>query len=120
MALLKYETYITDKCWTATTTKAGQSFIRSQFDYGIRQRRAVRGYDSQSMVIILTSTELTAWKSFWVALNYGADKFNTDQWINQDSTTNKIARYTTPYSVSEIDFDIFEVTAGVELIQTGV
>ena len=117
---LKYETYIPTKCWTATTTTVGQSFIRSQFDYGIRQRRAVRGYDSQVMVIVLNATELAAWKSFWLALNDGTDKFYTDQWINQDATANKIARYTNPYVVTEIDFDIFEVSAGVELIQTGV
>lgn len=114
-----YETYLPNNCWILSNSQAAMNFIRSEFDYGARQRRAVRGYDTQQVNILLSFTELQAWKSFWVAIGYGADPFYTSQYIHQDGTANKIARFTSPYSVKEIDRDIFEVSTVAELIQPG-
>lgn len=117
--IYKYEDYVTE-CWTLSSAQAATNFIRSQFDYGTRQRRAVRGYDTQGVRIVLDSTQLTAWESFWLLLNDGTDKFYTDQVINGDTTTGKIARFMTGYTLSELGGDLFEVSVPVELIQTGV
>lgn len=117
--MIKYETYLPNKCWNATSTLASQDFIRSNFDYGARQRRAISGYDTQSMTITVTLYYLKQFKLFWKDLNNGTDKFLTDQWINQDDTTDKIARYTAAYSVQEHDNDMYTITAPVELIQPG-
>ena len=117
--MLSYESYLTI-CWILSTNQASTNFIRSQFDYGTRQRRAVRGYDVKSVRLILNDTELTAWQTFWADLNYGTDKFTTDQAINGDTTTGKIARFTSGYTLAELGASQYEISVPVELIQTGV
>lgn len=117
---ITYETYLPTKCWTLSSSQAAKNFIRSDFDYGARQRKAIKGYDTQRVNIVVDATELSAWKSFWTAINDGADTFYTSQYIHQDGTTNKIARFTDTYSVNEIDNNMFEISTNVELIQTGI
>ena len=58
--------------------------------------------------------------SLWTALNDGNDKFLTDEVINSDTTTAKIVRFTSGYSVAQIGANKFIVTVPLELIQTGV
>lgn len=117
---ITYETYLPNKCWTLSSSQASKDFIRSDFDYGARQRRAIKGYDTQRVNLVLSASELALWKSFWTAIANGADTFYTSQYIHQDGTTNKIARFTDTFSVSEIDNNMFEVSTNVELIQTGI
>ena len=95
-------------------------FIRSKFDYANRQRRAVKGYDTFSVKLVMTQTEMTAWVSFWLALDYGTDKFTTDEVINHDTTTGKVCRFTSGYQVTQIGANKFIVTVPIEIIQTGV
>lgn len=117
---ITYETYLPDKCWILSSSQAAKNFIRSDFDYGARQRRAIRGYDTQKVNILLSASELASWKSFWAAINDGTDTFYTNQYIHQDGTTGKIARFTDTYSVNEINNNMFEVSTNVELILTGI
>lgn len=115
-----YETYLPTQCWILSSSQAAKNFIRSDFDYGARQRKAIKGYDTQQVNILLSLTELAAWKSFWSAIGDGALSFYTSQYIHQDGTANKIARFNDTYSVKEISNDLFEVSTRVELIQTGI
>ena len=117
--MISYETYM-GVSFSLGSGSSSTDFIRSQFDYGARQRRAVKGYDVFSVRLVLNQTEMGDWVDFWVALDYGTDKFTTDEVINHDTTTGKICRFTSGYQVSQIGANKFIVTAPLELIQTGV
>lgn len=95
-------------------------FIRSQFDYGTRQRRGIRGYDAFGVTLVLNEDngEMSDWMNFWYALNYGNDKFYTGIVINGDQTTTKIARFTSGYEVSQIGANKFIVSVPLELISS--
>ncbi len=95
------------------------NLIRSQFDYGARQRRGVRGYDVFSVKLVLDQAEMINFVHFWDLLNYGNDKFYTDQVINADTTSAKIVRFMSGYEVSQIGSNKFIVTVPLELILTG-
>ncbi len=95
------------------------NFVRSQFDYGARQRRGVRGYDVFSVKLVLDQAEMINFTHFWDMLNDGNDKFYTDQVINADTTSSKIVRFISGYEISQIGANKFIVTVPVELILTG-
>ena len=95
-------------------------FIRSQFDYSVRQRRAIKGYDVFSVTLVLTEEDMSSWVTFWTALDLGTDKFTTNEVINYDTTTGKTCRFISGYQVSQIGANKFIVTVPLELIQTGV
>ena len=119
--MISYATYMSVS-FTLGSGKVSTNFIRSSFDYGARQRRAVRGYDTFSVRLVLDegNGEMTEWTTFWAALDYGTDKFYTDEVINSDVTSAKIARFMSGYDVSQIGANKFIVTVPLELIQTGV
>ena len=117
--MIKYEDYL-DRCWFLNTSQASQDFIRSTFDYGTRQRRALRGYDVANMRLTMNWGELIQFKKFWLKLNYGTDKFKTDQPIFGDPTPNKTIRFITAYSITELSYRKFEVTCVVEIIKTSI
>lgn len=117
--MLKYENYLTN-CFELSSSKEGASFIRSQFDYGVRQRRAIRGYSSYVVKLTLNYGELNKFKIFWNALNLGTDIFYTDMVIHGDVTINKQIRFSEPYALQEWDQDgIFMVQCQIEIVRTG-
>lgn len=116
--MISYETYL-DSPFSLGSGVIGTNFIRSQFDYGIRQRRAVRGYDTFSAKLVCGEDEMDAWIPFWDALNDGNDKFYTNMAINGDLSTAKIVRFTSGYTVSQIGGGRFIITVPLELIETG-
>lgn len=116
--MISYETYMTVS-FNLGSGSVATNFVRSQFDYGARQRRAIRGYDVFSAKLVLDSNQMDAWVAFWVALNDGNDKFYTNQVINSDTTTAKIARFISGYEVSQIGANKFIVTVPLEIVQTG-
>lgn len=117
--MISYGTYLSVH-FSLGSGKAATNFIRSSFDYGARQRRGVRGYDTFNVRLVLTTSEMASWVSFWAALNDGTDKFYTDEVINADATTAKIVRFMSGYDVSQIGNGYFIVTVPLELIETGV
>lgn len=118
--MIIYETYMSTS-FNLGTGSAATNFIRSQFDYGARQRRGIRGYDVFSVKLVLDQAEMINFEDFWDALNYGNDKFLTNEVINSDRTTGKTVRFTSGYQISQlIGANKFIVTAPLELIQTGV
>jgi len=117
-----YETYM-NVSFNLGTGVASTNFIRAQFDYGIRQRRAVKGYDTFDVRLVLDegAGEMTSFLTLWGVLNFGNDKFTTDEVINGDKTTGKIVRFTAGSSMSQqIGDNKFIITVPLELIQTGV
>lgn len=116
--MISYETYMSTS-FNLGSGSASTNFVRSQFDYGARQRRSIRGYDVFSARLVLDRTEMTNFEHFWSLLNYGNDKFYTDQVINSDTTTAKIVRFTSGYEVSQIGSNKFMVTVPIELVLTG-
>ena len=116
--MITYETYMSVS-FNLGSGRVSTDFIRSQFDYGTRQRRGVRGYDSFSATLVLTQSDMADWVNFWTALDYGTDKFYTDEVVNHDTTSAKICRFTSGYEVAQIGANKFVVTVPLELIQTG-
>lgn len=116
---VKYETYFPNICWTLSGTVVATNFIRSQFDYGVRQRRALRGNDNYSVRIVLSNqTDMDQWLLFWSDLNYGNDIFITDQIIDGDTSVDKNVRFTSGYSNRDIGNGLQEITVPVEHLQT--
>ena len=116
--MISYETYM-NASFNLGSGQASTNFIRSQFDYGTRQRRAVRGYDVFNCTLVLNNDEMGDFVHFWDLLNYGNDKFTTNQVINGDQTAGKTVRFTSGYNVDQIGSNKFVVTVPLELISTG-
>lgn len=117
--MLNYSDYMSVS-FNLGSGSSSTDIIRSQFDYGTRQRRGIRGYDVFSATLVLNEDngEMSDWMNFWYALNYGNDKFNTAIVINGDQTTVKIARFTSGYEVSQIGANKFIVSVPLELISS--
>lgn len=116
--MISYETYMSTS-FNLSSGSAATNFIRSQFDYGARQRRGVRGYDVFSAKLVLTPTEKNNFLHLWDILNYGNDKFYTDEVINGDQTLGKIVRFIGGYEIAQIGSNKFIVTVPLELISSG-
>ncbi len=116
--MIIYETYMSTS-FNLGSGSAATNFIRSQFDYGTRQRRGVRGYDVFGVKLVLDQKEMINFIHFWDMLNYGNDKFYTDEVINSDTTIAKTVRFTNGYQTAQIGADKFIITVPIELIQTG-
>jgi len=117
--MLRYEDYL-DRCWFLNAGVASTDFIRSQFDFGTRQRRALRGYDNVGFRLIVGWGELIRFKTFWLDLNMGTEKFTTDQPIFGDPTKNKTVRFTSGYNLKELSYRRWEITGTVEIISTTI
>lgn len=116
--MISYETYMSTS-FNLGSGSVATNFVRSQFDYGARQRRGIRGYDVFSAKLVLDQAEMINFMHFWGLLNDGNDKFYTDQVINADTTTAKIIRFISGYEVSQIGSNKFMVTVPLELVLTG-
>ena len=118
--MISYSTYLSVS-FTLNSGTITTPFIRSSFDFGVRQRRVVQGYDTFSVRLVLDEDngEMTEFRALWTALNNGTDKFLTDEVINSDETTAKTVRFISGYSISQIGANKFIVTVPLELIATG-
>jgi len=116
--MINYETYM-NTSFNLSSGSAATNFVRSQFDYGARQRRGIRGYDVFNATLVLDYNDMKNFEHFWSLLNYGNDKFYTDEVINSDTTTSKIVRFTSGYEVSQIGSNKFIVSVPIELVLTG-
>ena len=114
--MIKYEDYL-DRCWFLNSSESSQDFIRSEFDYGIRQRRALRGYPKAGFRLVLEPFEMVKFKKFWHDLDYGAKKFRTDQPIFGVFAPNKIVRFISAYRLKELSYHRWEVTCAVEIVK---
>jgi len=116
--MIKWSDYL-NKCFLLGNSTQSTDFIRSNFDYGVRQRRALRGYSQHSFSITLNYMELQDFKEFWDDLVDGTDPFLTDQMVHGNANLDKQVRFVTGYSISEIGYYSFKVTATIELMTEG-
>ena len=114
--MLKYEDYL-QKCWLLNESEAHQDFIRSEFDYGGRQRRALRGYPKAGFRLTLDAYQMVKWKKFWDDLNQGTEKFETNQLIFGVFATPKTVRFIQAYRLREIGYMRWEVSCAVEILK---
>ncbi len=117
--MIKYEDYNLP-CWLLNQGKAHQDFIRSDFDYNTRQRRALRGYDSIGVRLSLDLGQVIEFKKFWLATNYGTEKFLTDMLVFGDPTLNKTVRFTSSYNLSETSYNRYSITCTAEIVKTTI
>ena len=116
--MIKYEDYMSIH-FMLSSGEVATNFVRSSFDYGVRQRRAVSGYDGYNVKLVLPKAALEVFQTFWADLNDGNDKFYTDEVVAGDFTLNKTVRFTNGYSISDLGCNIFSIAVPLELIQTG-
>ena len=114
--MIKYENYL-GLCWLLNSSESSQDFIRSEFDYGIRQRRALRGYPKAGFRLIVEHYDMSKFRQFWHDLNYGTDKFLTDQPIFGSFDTNKVVRFISAYRLKELSYKRWEITCAVEIVE---
>lgn len=116
--MIKWENYIT-KSFMLNTSTEPTNFIRSQFDYGVRQRRALRSYPKYVGSVYLEWYDIADFKQFWTDTNEGTDIFNTDMLIHGDDTSNKEIRATAGYSMQELGCGRYKISFPIELVKTG-
>ena len=116
--MIKYENYLSI-CWKLNTSQAPQNFIRSQFTFGTRQRRALRGYPQAGFSIVADAAQVQQFKKLWFDLDYGAKKFLTDQPIFGDFNNNKEVRFTSAYQLQELGAYMYLITCSVEMTRLG-
>jgi len=107
-------------CWRYNTSQASQDFIRSEFDFSARQRRALRGTDKANMKITVDAVQMLSFKRFWIDINYGASKFVTDMYIFGDPSLEKVVRFIGAYSVQEVSYITWEITCTAEILETTI
>jgi len=117
--VIYFEDYL-DKGFILGLSQEPTNTIRSSFDYGVRQRRGVKGYPTHATKMVLSFLELETFKEMWDDLNDGNDKFYLSQNIHGDETINKEVRFTQGYSLQKIGASKYEIKAVLELIKTGV
>ena len=96
-----------------------QAFIRTQFDFGIRQTRIPRGYKSQSFSIVLPFYLLDEFKAFWLSINYGADPFEFDYLVHGSDNITKVVRFITTYSMKALGNNMFSISSSLEVLSEG-
>ena len=114
---LKFSDYV-DACFLLGKSQEPQSFIRSTFDYGGRQRRAIKGYVSYSAQMILEFYQLKNFQAFWEDLDEGTNIFLYSGTIHGD-TSEKQVRFSTPYSLDSLGGNNYRVSVMLEIVQTG-
>lgn len=101
------------------SSSEGSSFIRTQFDYGIRQTRKPRGYATQSFSIFLDHYLLDEWETFWIAINYGTDPFNCSFMVHGSTNVDKVIRFTNSYTLKMLAPTKFELSCSIEILGAG-
>ena len=102
---------------SGNTNIPGNTFIRSQFDYGIRQRKQ---YCSQYGVgftfIAKSQIQMKAFKDFYyITLNNGVDSFLAD-WQIQGIDGTKEFRFSDVYDVTALGSNKFSISASFDMI----
>ena len=89
-------------CWRLGSSQSSDDRVRSQFDYGTRQRRGHRGYPTSSFAITVNQDDMDYFKIFWSKLNQGVDSFILDMPIYGSTTKKKVVRFTTAYTIKDL------------------
>ena len=116
--MIHYEDYL-DICPKINTSVQPTNFIRSQFDYGVRQRKIVGGYVTYPFTLLLQGSGAHNFTRMWADLNDGTDSFYYNNPIHYDFTHNKEIRFTQSYTLTELGNYDYMLSCSIELITTG-
>ena len=118
--MLRFEDYTLPCALLSGSDSAeGSSFIRTQWDFGTRQRAVQRGYVTAQFNLLLTHPELISFKQFYSDLFNGSQAFNYSGSVHGNDNLNKIIRFTAPFLVSPVGNNIFKVSTAIEMINKG-
>ena len=113
--MLRYEDYKLP-CWANGTFNAADNMLRTQFDYGIRQRRKPMGLPTASYAILIKDQKtFESFTKFWGDLNNGVDVWTTDNRFGPYKSKNKKVRFTQPYQMNDLGAGLFEITCTIEM-----
>ena len=115
--LVVYEDYM-NGCFLLGRSQEGTSFIRSVFDFGVRQRRAVKGYVTYDVALVLEFYELREFQTLWVDLDEGANSFTYSGMIHGDTSAKEV-RFVSPYTVEELGGGLYRVGSVLEVVKSG-
>ena len=118
--MIKYSDIMT-VCWQLASSQSSDDRVRSQFDYGTRQRRGHRGYPTSSFAITVNQDDMDYFKIFWSKLNQGVDSFILDMPIYGSTTDKKVVRFITGYNIKDLtntgEDQYYQITCQVEILQ---
>ncbi len=104
-------------CLTLTTFDSGNNRIRTQFDYGIRQRRGAQNLPKMGFNIVIKGRgELNRFTQFWADLNMGIDKFILKQAFGPYTSDKKEVRFTRGYTLQEKGGGLFVLSSEIEIV----
>ena len=106
-------------CPLISSSSEPKSFIRSTFDYGHRQRRALRDTIKYKFNILVNYTEALSFQSLWLETDYGTDSFLVDFQIHLDTSSSKEVRFINNYSIQELNYNMYRISTDLELLNTG-
>ena len=108
-------------CWRLGSSQSSDDRVRSQFDYGTRQRRGHRGYPTSSFMITVNQEGMDYFKILWSKLNQGVDSFILDMPIFGSTTDKKMVRFITAYTIKDSTNtgteQYYDISCTVEILQ---
>ncbi len=116
--MVKWSDYL-DKCFLVGGSQQSTNFIRSQFDYGVRQRRVQKGYSTHSFSITVSYDELISFETLWADLNDGTDAWLTDNIVHGNLNADKTVRFISGYTLEERRNHTWSIGCSIELIEKG-
>lgn len=101
----------------SNSMQGGQSFIRSDFDYGTRQRASYcANYFVGFTFIAKTPEQMKAFKDFfYYTLKNGSKSFEAD-WEIEGISGVKEFIFSTPYTVSHLGLGKYSISASFEML----
>ncbi len=102
---------------SGNTMQGGNTFIRSEFDYAIRQRKQYcPNYSVGFSFIMESKLQMKEWKDFYYTiLNNGVDTFGAE-WEVEGIEGWKEFRFNNIYSTVALGNNIYQVSAGFDMI----
>ena len=104
---------------TSGNSSEKQSFIRSQFDFDVRQRRVPRGKPTQSFIISVHHSLLDEWVTFWESVNFGNDPFEYSFMAHGSDNIDKVIRFIEPYKLTAVGANVYSISASIEILSNG-
>ena len=116
--MVKYTDYMTTEPKLAGSQEP-TNFIRSDFEFGSRQKRTLKNYATYQFVITITHLEMLRFKAMWIALNEGADIFSISSNIHGDLSDDKEVRFTQGFAMQEMGNYKYTISCTLEYISKG-
>ena len=98
---------------STNVSKPSRVFKSTTFDYGSRKKQTATSQHFVDYSAVLTSAQLTEFRSFYSSLNEGSDEFKA-AWMYENNTENRKWRFAKAHSITPLGNDNYEVRTTIE------